>query len=434
MAPQPHLAEPPAAEARGSVMDIPRRKEGKRGRNLALASAALLVLVAGSTWLSRLKAAAPAVERASVWTDRVKRGEMLRQVRGPGTLVPEQVRWITADTAGRVERLPLRPGAPVEPETLLMELSNPDVMLQALDAERQLAQAQADRLTLKLNLEGQAVAERASLAQLRADAADAERRAAANRPLIKDGTISGVDAEQAREKAEALRTRLTLQELRVRQVDGSTGEQLSAQAAQIERLRAVVQFRRRLVDSMKVRAGWHGVLSEMPLELGQWVTPGALLSKVVQPERLKALLRVPETQARDVALGQPVEIDTHNGTILGTVARIAPGASQGAVEVEVRLPEALPKGARPDLTVEGTVQLEKLADVLFVGRPAGAQPDSTVELYKVQPDGEGAARTKVKLGRSSVATIEIREGLAEGDVVVLSDLSTLEGALRIRLR
>ena len=418
----------------GSVMDIPRKKPSRRGRNLGLGALVLLLLIGITVGLSRLKAAAPAVDRAGVWTDKVRRGEMVRQVRGPGTLVPELVRWITADTAGRVERLPLRPGALVEPDTLLMELSNPDVMLQALDAERQLAQSQADRLTLKLSLDGQRVLERSTLAQLRSDTADVERRAVADRQLVKDGTISGVEAQQALEKAEAFRARLSLQEERVRQVEGSIQEQLTAQAAQIERLRAVVQFRRRLVDSMKVRAGWRGVLSEMPLELGQWVTPGALLSKVVQPERLKALLRIPETQTRDLALGQPVEIDTHNGLIKGAVSRIAPGANQGAVEVEVRLPDQLPKGARPDLSVEGTIELEKLPGVLFVGRPAGAQPDSTVELYKLQEGGDGAVRTKVRLGRSSVATIEIRDGLAEGDVVVLSDLSALENAERIRLR
>ena len=421
-----------AGRSPGSVVDIPRKKVPKTKRNVALAVGGALALIAITVGLSRLKAAAPTVDRGAVWTDTVKRGAMLRQVKGPGTLVPEQIRWITADTAGRVERLPLRPGAKVEPGTILLELSNPDVMLQELDAERQLAQAKVDLINLRTTLHAQALAQRSTMATLRTDAQDAKRKAEAIRDL--KGVVSDIELKQQLDKADELARRTEIEEQRLGVMQGSLHDQVRAQEAQIERLKAVVAFRQKQVESMKVKSIDEGVLSELPLELGQWVTPGALLAKVVKPERLKAIVRVPETQARDVALGQKAEIDTRNGVVQGKVARIAPSAAQGSVEVEVSLPAELPKGARPDLTIEGTVELEKLNDVLYVGRPAGAQPDATVELFKVTKDGDLAVRTKVRLGRSSVSTIEVREGLAEGDAVVLSDMTQYDNAERVRLR
>src|ERR671936_676561 len=312
----PMQSEISRMEPRTSVVDIPRKPRNTRKRNLIIGVSVAAALAAITFGLSRLRAAAPVVDRSGLWTDTVKRGPMLREVKGPGTLVPEQIRLITADTAGRVERIPLRPGAQVEPGTILMELSNPDVMLQALDAERQLAQAEADLINLRATADG-------------------------NTPLTRSG--------------------------------------LAAQQAQIERLKAVVAFRRKQVESMKVRSVDRGVLSELPLELGQWVTPGALLAKVVQPERLKAVLRIPETQARDLALHLPAVVDTRNGVVKGDVSRISPSANQGSVEVDVSLPSELPRGARPDLTVEGTIEIEKLQNVLFVGRPAGAQPGGQTE-------------------------------------------------------
>ena len=416
----------------GSVVDIPRKKPPKTKRNIVLAVFGVAALVVITVGLSRLKAAAPTVDRGSVWTDTVKRGAMLRQVKGPGTLVPEQIRWMTADTAGRVERLPLRPGAKVDPGTILMELSNPDVMLQELDAERQLAQAKVDLINLRNTLHTQALAQRASMATLSTDAQDARRKANAIRDL--QGVVSDIELKQQLDRAEELERRTAIEEQKLGVMQGSLRDQVHAQEAQIERLKAVVAFRQKQVESMKVKAIDEGVLSELPLELGQWVTPGALLAKVVKPERLKAIVRVPETQARDVALQQKAEIDTRNGVVTGKVARIAPSAAQGSVEVEVSLPPELPKGARPDLTVEGTIELEKLNDVLYVGRPAGAQPDATVELFKVAKDGDLAVRTKVRLGRSSVSTIEVREGLQEGDTVVLSDMTQYDNAERVRLR
>jgi HlyD family secretion protein len=416
----------------GSVVDIPRKKPARTKRNVALALGGVAVVVLITVGLSRLKAAAPTVDRGAVWTDTVKRGAMLRQVKGPGTLVPEQIRWMTADTAGRVERLPLRPGAKVEPGTILMELSNPDVMLQELDAERQLAQAKVDLINLRNTLHTQALAQRASMATLRTDAQDARRKADAIRDL--KGIVSDIELKQQIDRADELAGRTAIEEQRLGVMQGSLRDQVRAQEAQIERLKAVVAFREKQVDSMKVKAIDEGVLSELPLELGQWVTPGALLAKVVKPERLKAIVRVPETQARDVALQQKAEIDTRNGVVTGKVARIAPSAAQGSVEVEVSLPTELPKGARPDLTIEGTIELEKLNNVLYVGRPAGAQPDASVELFKLTKDGDLAVRSKVRLGRSSVSTIEVREGLQEGDAVILSDMTQYDNAERVRLR
>jgi HlyD family secretion protein len=392
------------------------------------------VIAAITFGLSRLRAAAPVVDRGGLWTDTVKRGPMLREVKGPGTLVPERIRFITADTAGRVERIPLRPGAQVEPGTVLLELSNPDVMLQALDAERQLAQAQADLINLRATADGNTLTTRSSVATLEAQAADAQRRAKADQKLAAEGVISEVEARQQVERAEELRSRLDLERKRLGVVAGSGREQVAAQEAQIERLKAVVAFRRKQVDSMKVRSVDRGVLSELPLELGQWVTPGALLAKVVQPEQLKAVLRIPETQARDLALQLAAAVDTRNGVVQGRVSRISPSANQGSVEVDISLPAELPRGARPDLTVEGTIEIEKLQNVLFVGRPAGAQAGGQTELFKIVKGGDEAHRVKVRLGRSSVSTVEIVDGLAEGDAVILSEMSQWDTTDRVRLR
>jgi HlyD family secretion protein len=419
-------------EPRASIVDIPRKPRNK-GRRTAIIVVSCIAAAAAITWaLSRLKSAAPVVDRSSLWTDTVKRGPMLREVKGPGTLVPEQIRFITADTAGRIERIPLRPGALVMPGTVLLELSNPDVMLQALDAERQLAQAKADLINLRATVSGNALTSEASLATLEAQTLDAQRRGKADDKLAKEGVISGVEANMAVEHAKELTDRLVIEKRRLGVVTGSGKEQIAAQDQQIERLKAVVAFRRKQVDSMQVKSIDKGVLSELPLELGQWVTPGAMLAKVVQPEKLKAVLRIPETQARDLALGLSAAVDTRNGIVQGKVSRISPAANQGSVEVDISLPKELPKGARPDLTVEGTIEIEKLANVLSVGRPAGAQPEGQIELFKVV--GDEAHRVKVRLGRSSVSTVEVVDGLNEGDAVILSDMSAQDATDRVRLR
>ncbi|WP_375766073.1 HlyD family efflux transporter periplasmic adaptor subunit [Archangium gephyra] len=414
-------------------MDIPKKPKTRR-KPWLLAGLGVLVLIGVTMGLSRLRAAAPTVERGTVWLDTVKRGPMIRQVKGAGTLVPEHIRWLTADTAGRVERIHVRPGTPVEPGTMLLELSNPDVQLQALEAERQLASAEAELIALRTNLETQRISQSATIATLETEATNAESQAEATVALMDRSFVPKLELQQVKGRAGELTTRLGLERQRLSVLQSSTREQLAAQQGQIERLKAVARFRRTQVESMQVKAGEGGVLSELPLELGQWVTPGTVLAKVVKPEKLKAELRIAETQARDIQVGQRAEVDTRNGVVVGTVARIAPAASQGTVRVEVMLTGELPKGARPDLTVEGTVELERLGQVLSMGRPAGAQPNATVSLFKLVPGSDEAVRVPVQLGRGSVNSIEVVQGLAEGDQVVLSDMTAWDAVDRVRLR
>jgi len=414
-------------------VDIPRPKKKKK-LPYVLAAVGVLVLLGVTLGLGQLRAAAPTVPRDGVWVDAVKRGPMVRQVKGPGTLVPEYVRWLTADTAGRVEKIVLRPGAQVKPETVILELANPDVQLQALEAERELAEAQAQLVALKTELTNAGYDAEAAMATLEAETNDAQRRAAYNANRLKKEYIAEVEAQQANERAEEMTKRLGLEKQRVEVIRDSQRQRVSAQLGNIERLRAVAQFRRNQVERLTVRAGEAGILQELPLQLGQWVTPGTLLARVVKPERLKAELRIAETQARDVTVGQKVAVDTRNGIAEGTVARVAPGASQGTVLVEVSLPGELPRGARPDLTVEGTIELERLDDVLFVGRPAGAQSGATVSLFRMQNGSDEAERVQVQLGRSSVNTIEVLAGLNEGDQVVLSDMTQWDEAERVKLK
>nr|WP_216612789.1 HlyD family efflux transporter periplasmic adaptor subunit [Myxococcus xanthus] len=417
----------------GRGVDIPKAKKPRRKPwVLAIGGACALLLV--TVGLSRLRPAAPTVERASVWLDTVKRGPMVRQVKGAGTLVPEYIRWLTADTAGRVERIHVRPGATVTADTLLLELSNPDVQLQALEAERQLASVEADLIQVRMELETQRLAQEAMVASLINESAEAGRRADANEALHQKAHIGDLEMQQAREKAAELNRRLELERKKLQVVASSMKEQLTAQQGQVERLKAVARFRRAQVESMKVLAGEDGVLQDLPLELGQWVTPGVLLAKVVKPERLKAELRIAETQARDIQPGLKALVDTRNGVVEGQVARVAPAASQGTVRVEVSLPAELPRGARPDLTVEGTVELERLGDVLSVGRPAGAQPNATMALFRLMPGSDEAVRVPVQLGRGSVNAVEVLQGLQEGDQVVLSDMAAWDAVERVRLR
>ncbi|MCE9671678.1 HlyD family efflux transporter periplasmic adaptor subunit [Myxococcus stipitatus] len=414
-------------------MDIPKAKKPRR-KPWILAIGGALALILVTVGLGRLRPAAPTVDRASVWLDTVKRGPMVRQVKGAGTLVPEYIRWLTADTAGRVERIHVRPGAQVTADTLLMELSNPDVQLQMLEAERQLSSAEAEFIQMRMQLETQRLAQEAIVTSLSAEASDAERRATAGTALHQKELIGEIEARQTGEKAVELKGRLELERKKLTVVATSMRDQLAALQEQVERLKAVARFRRTQVESMKVLAGEDGVLQELPLELGQWVTPGVLLAKVVKPERLKAELRIAETQARDIQPGQKALVDTRNGVVEGAVARVAPAASQGTVRVEVSLPAELPKGARPDLTVEGTVELERLGNVLSVGRPAGAQPNGTMSLFRLLPGSDEAVRVPVQLGRGSVNAVEVVQGLAEGDQVVLSDMAAWDAAERVRLR
>jgi multidrug resistance efflux pump len=401
-------------------LDIAREKKPDRRRILYIggACAALVIVTVG---LSRLRPAAPSVERGTLWMDTVRQGPMVREVRGPGTLVPEQIRWVSAVTPGRVEKKPVQPGARVTAGTILLELSNPDVQIQLLQAERQLTDAESQLLALKTTLETQRLNQAGVVASIRSEYRDAIRKALADSTLASQNLIATSDYARSRDHAEELTERLQVEQQRLQIYTANIGEQLAVQGEQTKRLKAVADFQRSMVNSMVVRAGSDGVLQELPLEVGQWAISGALLAKVVQPERLKAVLRIPETQAKDVTIGQPASIDTRNGIVKGHVMRIDPASLNGTVTVDVTLDGALPRGARPDLSVDGTIELERLDNVLHVGRPAFGQ------------GGSEAERVRVDLGRSSVNTIEIVRGLAVGDVVILSDMSRWDAVERVRL-
>lgn len=415
-------------------MDIPRTPP-KRARKQVLYGGIALVAIALTTLgLRGLKPAAPRVDRASVWIDSVQRGPLVIEVRGPGTLVPERIRWISAVTAGRVDKRLAEAGEEVMPETVLLELTNPDVQLEALESERQLTATRADQVNLRANLESQRLNQEATVAAARAAYLDAKRNADATESLAAKELISTMDASRAKDRVEELATRFKVEEERLRVMVDAADSQLALQQAQVDRLRAVTEFQRSRVRSMVVKAGAKGTLQELPLEVGQWAQSGATLARIVEPGRLKAVLRIPETQAKDVALGQPAAIDTRNGIVRGRVSRIDPAVQNGTVTVDVLLEGELPRGARPDLSVDGTIQVERLNNVLHLGRPAYGQPNSSVGLFKLVDGGAAAVRTSVRLGRTSVNTVEILGGLQPGDKVIISDMSRWDGFERVRVQ
>jgi multidrug resistance efflux pump len=413
-------------------VDIPRARKSTP-RKYVYGGVAAAVLLVATTALARMEPAAPKMDGASVWSDTVKRGTMLREVRGPGTLVPEQVRWISAVTAGRVEQILAQPGMTVNPGTPLLVLSNADVQRDALEAQRQLVGAEAERTSLGATLENQRLTQEAAVATVRAEQREAARQVSANRELAERGLISRMELQNSEDRAEELTSRLRVEEQRLRFLGESMRQQLAAQQSQIERLRGLATFQDGYVQSMRVNAGTDGVLRELPQE-GQWVTPGSPLAVVVRPGRLKAQLRIPETQARDLVVGQPARIDTRNGIVNGRVSRIDPAVQEGSVTVDVALEGELPKGARPDLTVDGVIEIERIPDVLHIDRPAYGQAGGTIGMFKVEQGGRTAARTDVRLGRSSVNTVEVLSGLREGDVVILSDMTAWDRAQKVRLR
>ncbi len=414
-------------------MDIPRAP-ARRGRKQVLLGALAVVGIGLATLgLHGLKPAAPRVDRATVWIDSVQRGPLVIEVRGPGTLVPERIRYISAVTAGRVERRLAEAGEAVKPETVLLELSNPDVQLEALESERQLTVSRADQVNLSANLASQRLNQEAQVAGARAAYLDAKRNGEAAESLAAKELIALNEASRARDHVEELATRFTIEQERLKVMTGAADSQLSLQQAQVDRLRDVNQFQRGRVRSMVVMAGANGILQELPLEVGQWAQSGATLARIVEPGRLKAVLRIPETQAKDVTLGQPAAIDTRNGIARGKVMRIDPAVQNGTVTVDVSLDGELPHGARPDLSVDGTIQVERLDNVLHVGRPAFGQSGSTVGLFKLTPDGGEALRTTVRLGRTSVNAVEILGGLQQGDKVIISDMSRWDGSDRVRV-
>jgi HlyD family secretion protein len=408
----------------------------KKLRRIFFGAAGIIVIAAVSVVLARLKPAAPTVERATVWVDTVKRGPMLRQVRGLGTLVPvdEARRWVAAQTQGRVERIVLRPGAVVTPETVVLELSDQQLQQQLTDAENQLRAAEADLASLQARLNTERLTQRSVAATVGADYEAAKLDKEVNESLAKDGLVSNLTLKQSSVRAESLATRYKIEQDRVEVAEQNFKAQLQSQQARIDQLRSLYALRRTQVDQLRVRAGMNGVLEQVPVEVGQQIAPGANLARVADPNRLQAELRIAETQARDLALGQVAQVDTRQGIIPGKVSRIDPTAVQGTVTVIVQLSGELPRGARPDLSVDGTVEIERLDNVLNVGRPAFGQEQSTVGLFKVDPVTNEATRVQVQLGRSSVNTIEVLGGLNQNDQVILSDMSAWDTYDRIRLR
>jgi HlyD family secretion protein len=418
-------------------MDIarPNIARQKRRRQIIYIAVGIVLLALVTMGLSRLKPAAPTVERSTVWVDTVKRGSVLRQVRGLGTLVPMEgsIQFLPAVTEGRVEKILELPGAQVKADTVLLELSNPQLTQEALDSEWKLKAAEADYKNLQVGLASQVLAQKSLSAQAQSEYSQAKMQADIDSELAKLGVISQLAMKVSNQKSQQLSTQNDIEKQRLTNSSEVLTAQLQAKQAEVEEFRALAELKKSQLDRLRVRAGIDGVLQEQTLKIGQFVTPGTTLAKVVQPQRLKAELKIAETQAKDIQLGQPASVDTHNGVIPGHVVRIDPSVVNGTVTVDVALDAALPQGARPDLSVDGTIDLEKMQNVLYVGRPAFGQEQSTVGMFKLEPDGNNAVRAQVKLGRSSVNTVEILQGLKEGDQVVLSDMSRWDNFDRIRL-
>jgi HlyD family secretion protein len=414
-------------------MDVLRAPIQRTRRRLWAGAAGVCLLVGLSLGSLALRPAAPSIDRDTLSVGTVQRGPMLREVLGQGTLVPETIHGLTARSSALVMRVLEKPGARVVSDTIIVELTNAELELAALEADRELSGAQAELVNLEATLNAERLGRESALATLESDLADAERRARADEELGRRGFLSALEQGQTLGRESELRGRLAFERERLGALARGMTAQLTARAAQIERLRSIADFKRKEVEALSLRAGVDGVLQELSLEQGQSVAQGALLGKVVRPDRLKAVVRIPETQTRDVQLGQRASIDTRSGVVAGHVARIDPAAQAGSVRVDVALDGALPAGARPDLNIEGTIELERLASVLFVGRPALGQPGSTVSLLKLDADGSGAERTSVQLGRSSALNVEVLSGLGEGDRVILSELSQWDEVDRIRL-
>ena len=395
----------------------------------------LLCLTALAVGVSRLKPAAPEVERSTVWTDTVKRGPMLRQVRGIGSLIPSQefTRQIPAETEATVVRILKLPGSQVKADTVLLEMSNPQVEQAAIDARLQLKAAEAEYQSLRVTLQSNLMNQKAGAATVNSDYTQAKLQSDTDKALYDLGVISGMAYKNSKSRADELTTRNNIEGERLEINQKAIESQMAQQQAKVDQMRVLAELKQKQLDALKVRAGIEGVLVDLPLQVGQHVTPGTMLAKVVQPDHLIAELKVAETQARDVQIGEPALVDTHNGTVSGQVMRVDPAVQNGTVTVDVKLTGELPKGARPDLSVEGTIDLERLDNVLFVGRPAFGQEDSTISLFKLDQDLKGGVRVPVKVGRASVNSIQVIEGLHEGDTVILSDMSRYDNTDRIRL-
>ena len=417
------------------MVDIARPSQArkKKIRRILYIGAAVVVVAGISLGVSRLKPAAPTVDRAVVWIDAVKKGSMLRQVRGSGTLVPEDIRWINTQSSGRVERIVLRPGAQVTPDTVILELTNPQLEQAVRDAELAYKSAQAAFTNRKAELQSALLSQEATVANIESQSKQADLDLQANETLFKEQLISQLTLQQKRSLSADLKNRLNVEQRRLQITREGTSSQLAPQEAEVNQRRAAWELRQRELGDLKVKAGMSGTLQSVPVERGQQVGPGINLARVANPSNLKAELRIAETQTKDIRIGQYAEVDTRNGIVKGKVGRIDPAAQGGTVGVDIILEGALPPGSRPDLSVDGTIQLERLDNVIYVGRPAFGQENSTVGLFKLDLETGEANRTNVKLGRSSVNQIEIIEGLQPGDQVILSDMSAQDSFDRIRI-
>ena len=415
--------------------DVKRRKQRRR---IIATTLGVLALSAMTVGLSRLKPALPGVDKAGLIIGQVKRGEMLRQVRGNGTLVPEELLFVQAESDGRVERLLVLPGAAVHADTVLLELSNPDLEQQVFDLEWQLKAAEATLRRLKVQLESDRLTQEAALEKLKTEMIQAKLEAEADETLGKSGLVPEITRKRSSANAAQLEHQVEAEKRRLDISGDSSEAQLAVQQAEIEKLHASLELKRKKVAALKVRAGVDGVLQQIGdkeiLQGGQRVTPGATLAKIVQPRKLKAEIKIPETQAKDIELGQRAEIDTRNGIVPGHVVRIDPASVQGTVTIDVKLDSELPRGARPDLSVDGTIELERLTNVLYVARPINGQPETMAGIFKLVDGGGEAVRTQVKFGRNSVSTIAINEGLVEGDQIITSDMAQWDAHNRVRLR
>ena len=417
------------------MVDIPRKSQARLRLMRRMAyGVMILCAIGGISWYaSRLKPAAPPVDRATVWIDTVKRGPMLRQVRGLGKLASEEIIWVPSVTEGRIEKRLLEAGARVESDTILLELSNPQLEQETVNAEWDWKAEESSYADLTVRLQREQLTQAADMAKLESDYEQAVLRCDANAELEKSGLISKLDVKRDSANAQQLANRLQIEKQKLAINKESIAAQLAQQRMRIDQRHAIYALRKSQLDQLKVRAGVAGVLQLIQVNVGQRVAPGAELARVANPNKLKAALNIPETQAKDIQIGQEVSIDTRNGLIPGRVSRIDPAVKDGTVTVDVRLEGELPRGARPDLSVDGTVVLEKLDNVVYVGLPVQGQPESQVSIFKLDPDGKGASRVTVKLGRSSVNMIEIKEGLKPGDQVILSDMTTQDGFDSIRL-
>jgi multidrug efflux pump subunit AcrA (membrane-fusion protein) len=392
------------------------------------------VVVLGSLGVSQLKPAAPQIEGSTLWIGEVVHGPMVREVRGHGTLVPEEQRLVPALTAGRVERVHVRAGATVEAGTVLLELSNPDVQLEALEAERQLKLAEADLAGVRSTLEGGRLAQEQAIAASRTEMREADRGVSVAERLEREGLMSGMDVERARDRATEARARLAADSARLVVATEALRAQLVLRASDLERIAAIARFHRERLASMTVRAGVAGVVQELDLQPGQWVLPGQLLARVARPERLKAVVRIPDTQARDLTVGLEAQVDTRNGVVAGRVTRVDPAVQNGAVAVDIAFAGELPRGARPDLSIDATIEIERLAETLSVERPSNVSSDSQTHLFRLDRGGRAATRVPVRIGRASASRIEVLDGLVAGDRVIVSDMSHWDAQARVRLQ